>query len=154
MEGNRYPPVSSVCRAKSIIDIDISQFGKRGSESINFCRLSLDLKRERRTSLYPETLNLSSKSAHLTHKSKAKVCLRNSSVHLVGHLLFPSPAEATKCINSLNSTLNSPRLLLLKTVPTSKLQHHKPFSLSPTDFQCSVVNTERAWRDKAMLRSG
>lgn len=50
--GNTYPPVSSVRSAKSIIDIDISQFGKRGSESLHLCRLSLDLKRERRTSLY------------------------------------------------------------------------------------------------------
>lgn len=48
---NGYTPVSSVGSSKSIIDIDISQFRKRGSESLHFCRISLDLKRERMASL-------------------------------------------------------------------------------------------------------
>lgn len=32
---------------KSIVDIDISQFRKRGSESLHFCRVSLDLKKRK-----------------------------------------------------------------------------------------------------------
>lgn len=39
-----YVPVSSVGSSESIIDINISQFRKRGSESIHFSRISLDLK--------------------------------------------------------------------------------------------------------------
>lgn len=39
-----YIPVSAVGSSESIVNINISQFRKRGSESIHFRRISLDLK--------------------------------------------------------------------------------------------------------------
>lgn len=36
-------PVSSVCRAKSVVDIDVAQLGERGAELVDVCLAGFDL---------------------------------------------------------------------------------------------------------------
>lgn len=113
---NGYTPVSSVGSSKSIVDIDISQFRKRGSESLYFCRIGLDLKRERMTKV---------KVSNLTFKPKQrKVSWRKSSVHPVVtgfHMLFLSPVGPTKSFKWFKLRVKLPETAAagLRTVPTS-----------------------------------